>query len=198
MTQNINTSLHPGCNKVLQTLEGEQRHIKKEAVFNQITFPFCFHLSIIRLVVSAGLCTCSSVYLFWSWRSSCQTCSCLMMMARFSIRPEANRNPEGQRKGFIWDSRPSCYRHANRNGSAAPGVLPPDNVPRQQFCSYSAWMGQTRHTTWLSSPSKTSSPNSCFCHKNQQECFPGCSFFTCFGALWLIKVDETLSIHMLS
>lgn len=79
----------------------------------------------------------SNVYLFQSWWSSCQTCSCEMMMATFSIKPAANRKLEGQREGFIWDGRPSRYRLANRNGRAASGVLPPDNVSRQQLCSYS-------------------------------------------------------------
>lgn len=79
----------------------------------------------------------SNVYLFQSWWSSCQTCSCLMMMGTFSIKPAANRKLEGQREGFIWDGRPSCYHLTNRNGSAASGVLPPDNVSRQQLCSYS-------------------------------------------------------------
>lgn len=96
----------------------------------------------------------SNVYLFQWWWSSCQTCSCLMMMGTFSIKPAANRKLEGQREGFIWDGRPSCYHLANRNGSAASGVLPPDNVSRQQLSSYSTLrMNGNGPDKWFDCPS---------------------------------------------
>lgn len=119
--------LCPRCSKVSQTLEHQQINLLKLffsppinnfSVFHHLTSFLCL------------LCPClppisppfSSIYLFQSWRSSCQTFSCLMMMGTYSIRPAANRKLEGQKEGFIWDGRPSRYRHANRNGSAAPGV----------------------------------------------------------------------------
>lgn len=91
---------------------------------------FCVHVYVAFLL---------PFYLFQSWWSSCQTCSCLMMMGTYSIRPAANRKLEGQKEGFIWEGRPSCYRHANRSHSTVPGVLQPDNVPSYSTLTLHEW-----------------------------------------------------------
>ena len=123
------------------------------------------------------LCTClppipppfPSVYLFQSWWVSCQACSCLMRMGTYSIRPAATRKLEGEKEGFIWGGRPSCYRPANRNGSAAPAVLSPDNVPSySRLCMNGT--DQSHYMAvlplWILSPKKVVFP-----HNNLQECF---------------------------
>lgn len=152
-----------GCSKVPQTLEHQQINLLK--LFSSKHLLLFHHLTSFL----CRLCTClppisppfSSVYLFQSWWSSCQTCSCLMMMGTYSIRPAENTKLEGQKEGFIGDGRPSCYRHANRNGSAVPGVLPPDNVP-----SYSALCmngtDQTHYVTVLPLRKSHSKKKSCF------------------------------------
>lgn len=112
-----------------------------EAVFLQTTFSV-FHVSIIRPVFFASRV---HVYLPFLLPFQCLSVAVKVVVLSdvlasndgetFSIRPAANRKLQGQKEGFIWDSRPPRYHHANRNGSSVPGVLPPDNVPRQQFCS---------------------------------------------------------------